>query len=115
MLNVDEVYRSSSQPFIRPLLSGVQGNGNLAGRGLNESLIAFCMKKGTQKGAFSYRSVCHGDSNQDRILLLFYKKNNSSIYCQRRGYDPGKVRRTHCERGAPSPKDKFNAIYSKRR
>ena len=33
MLNVDEAYRSSSQPFIRPLLSGVQGNGNSAGRG----------------------------------------------------------------------------------
>ena len=33
MLNVDEAHRSSSQPFIRPLLSGVQGNGNSAGLG----------------------------------------------------------------------------------
>ena len=76
-------------------------------------MISFCLGK----GALSYRSVCHGDWNQDRILLLFYKKNNSSIYCRRRAYEPGiqQVRRMHCERGAPSPKDEFIATYSKGR
>ena len=66
-----------------------------------------------RKGALSYRSVCH----DDWILLLFYKKNNCSIYCRRRAYDPGRhqVRRMHCERGAPSPKDEFIATYSKGR
>lgn len=33
MLNVDEAYLSSSQPFIQLLLSGVQENGNCTGRG----------------------------------------------------------------------------------
>ena len=76
-------------------------------------MISFCLGK----SASSYQSVCHGDWNQDRILLLFYKKNNSSIYSRRRAYEPGiqQVRRTHCERGAPSPKDEFIATYSKRR
>ena len=59
--------------------------------------------------------MCHGDWNQDRILPLFYKKNNSSIYCRRRANlnDPAiqQVRGTHCERGAPSTKDEFNASY----
>ena len=65
------------------------------------------------KGALSYRSVCHGDWK----LLLFYKKNNSSIYCRRRAYDLGiqQVRRMHCEQGAPSPKDEFIVTYSKGR
>ena len=62
-------------------------------------MISFCLRK----GALSYRSVCHSDWNQDRILLLFYKKNNSSVYCRRRAYEdnePGiqQVRRTLCER-----------------
>ena len=72
-------------------------------------MISFCLGK----GALSYRSVCH----QDRILLLFYKKNNSSIYCGGRAHEPGiqQVRRTHCERGAPSRKDEFIATYSKER
>ena len=32
VLNVEEAYLSSNQSFIRPLFSGVQGNGNAAGR-----------------------------------------------------------------------------------
>ena len=69
------------------------------------------------KGALSYRSVYHGNWNHDRILLLFYKKNNSSIYCRRRAYEHGiqQVRRTHCEQGAPSPKNEFITTYSKGR
>ena len=52
-----------------------------------------------------------------RSVLLFYKQSNSSIYFRRRTYEPGilQVRRTHCERGAPSPKDEFIATYSKGR
>ena len=33
-------------------------------------MISFCLRK----GPLSYRSVCHGDWNQDRIFLLFYKR-----------------------------------------